>query len=179
MKRKLTPREWMLIIVLAVLVVGAAYVLLFRTPVIAARDNAVAEAASCREQTLALQDRLKEKQRMEKELDAIFAENSNPVALPDYDNLQPVMRELNTVLAAARNYNLSFANVDSTQSVVRREISVNFNCGSYNAAKNILQRLDDSLYRCMLNNINITLNDNRDGGQASVTASIVYFECKE
>lgn len=178
MKRKLTPREWMLLIVLAVLVVGAAYVLLFRTPVLAARDDAIAETASCKEQTLALQDRLLEKQRMERELDKIFAESDNPLALPDYDNLQPVMRELNTVLSSAKNYSLSFANVDNTQSVVRREISVNFTCGGYNAAKNILQRLDDSPYRCMLNNVSITLGQ-KDSEQVSVTASIVYFECQE
>lgn len=178
MKRKLTPREWMLLIVLAILVVGAAYVLLFRTPVIAARDDAIAEADSCREQTQALQDRMLEKQRMERELDKIFAENDNPLALPDYDNLQPVMRELNTVLTAAKNYSLSFANVDDSKNIVRREISVSFACDSYNAAKNVLQRLDDSPYRCMLNNVSVSMGQ-RDNEQVSVNASIVYFECKE
>ena len=177
MKRKLTAREWMLLGVLAILVVVVGYIVLFYTPTTNARDTALAETESCKEQTEAAQLRLAEKQRMERELDEIFAQNPNPLGLADYDNLQPVMVELNTILAATRDYSLSFATVDTSKSIVRREISVNFTCDSYGAAKNVLQRLHDSLYRCMLNNISISLGRS-DSGSISVSGSIVFFECK-
>lgn len=177
MKRKLTAREWMLLGVLFVLVVVVGYITLFYMPTTNARDAALAETETCKQQTEAAQIRLADKQRMERELDELFARNPNPLSLADYDNLQPVMMELNTVLAATRDYSLSFATVDTSQSVIRREISVNFTCDSYGAAKAVLQRLHDSLYRCMLNNISISMGRTGDG-LASVSGSIVFFECQ-
>lgn len=177
MKRKLTGREWMLLGILGIMVIVCGYILLFYNPTTSARDAALAETASCREQTQAAQVRLAEKQRMEKELDEIFAQNPNPLGLADYDNLQPVMMELNTILASTQNYSLSFATVDTSNKLVRREISINFTCDSYASAKNVLQRLHDSTYRCMLNNVNISLGNDSDG-KASVSGSIVFFEFK-
>ena len=177
MKRKLTPREWMLLGVLAVLVVVVGYITLFYMPTTSARDAALDETETCREQLEAAQVRLAEKQRMERELEEIFARDPDPQGLADYDNLKPVMMELNTTLASTQNYSLSFATVDASQSIVRREISVNFTCGSYAAARNVLQRLHDSMYRCMLKNISISLGQTSDGS-ASVNGSIVFFECQ-
>ena len=176
MKRKLTAREWMLLGVLVVLAVISSYVAFFYMPMTSARDAALAETQSCEEQNEALQLRLAEKQRMERELEEIFLRDAHPIGLPDYDNLQPVIIELNGVLASTENYSLSFATVDDSESVVRREIAISFTCGSYDAAKGVLQRLHDSLYRCMLNNVSISLG--QDGSDpVSVSGSIVYFEC--
>ena len=177
MKRKLAPREWMLLGVLAILATASAYVMLFYMPVTSARDTALAETESCWQQIEVAQLRLTEKQRMERELEEIFARNENPLGLADYDNLKPIMLELNETLSYSNNYSLTFATVDDSQSVVRREISISFTCDSYGAAKNILQQLHDSMYRCMLNNISISLGRGADG-QASVSGSIVYFECQ-
>ena len=177
MKRKLTPRECMLLGVLAVLVLASAYVMLFYMPTTSARDNALAETETCRQQIEVAQLRLTEKQRMERELEEIFARDPNPLGLANYDNLQPVMMELHTVLAGTQDYSLSFATVDASQRIVRREISVNFTCNSYDSAKAVLQRLHDSMYRCMLNNISISWGRTSDS-TASVSGSIVYFECQ-
>lgn len=177
MKRKLTAREWMLIGIFGILVIVCGYIMLFYNPTTSARDAALAEAESCKEQTQAAQIRLAEKQRMERELDELFARNPNPLSLADYDNLQPVMVELNSILASTQNYSLNFATVDASKSLVRREISVNFTCDSYTIAKNVLQRLHDSSYRCMLNNVSINLGQASDG-KTSVNGSIVFFECQ-
>ena len=176
MKRKLTPRECMLLGVLAVLVLASAYVMLFYMPTTSARDNALAETETCWQQIEVAQLRLTEKQRMERELEEIFAQDPNPLGLANYDNLQPVMMELHTVLADTQDYSLSFATVDASQRIVRREISVNFTCDSYDTAKSGLQQLHDSAFRCMLNNV--TISRGRDAGSASVSGSIVFFECK-
>ena len=47
----------------------------------------------------------------------------------------------------------------------------------YDTAKGILRQLHDSLYRCMLNNITVSLGRGNDGS-VSVSGSIVYFECQ-
>ena len=177
MKRKLAPREWMLLGVLLILVVVVGYVMLFYRPTTEARDAALADAASYRSQTETAQVRLEEKRRMERELDEIFARDPNPLGLPDYDNLQPVMVELNSILSGTQNYSLSFATVNASQRVVRREISISFTCDSYATAKLVLRRLHDSMYRCMLNNL--TISRGRDANSsASVSGSIVFFECQ-
>ena len=113
---------------------------------------------------------------MERELEEIFALAEEPRALADYDNLQPVMMELHTVLTGTE-YSLSFGTVDTSQHIVRREISLSFTCSGYDTAKAVLQRLHDSLYRCMLSNITISLGQAADGG-AAVSGSLVYFECQ-
>ena len=177
MKRKLTPREWMLLGVLAVLVIVVGYITLFHMPVTSARDAALAETESVKEQTAAARVRLEEKLRMERELEELFARNPNPLALADYDNLKPIMVELNAILAITNDYSLSFATVDDSESIIRREVSISFTCDNYDTAKAVLQHLHDSMYRCMLSNLSVSRG--RDyNGSVTVSGSIVYFECQ-
>lgn len=175
MRRQLTPREWMLLGVLLVIAAVSGYVLLFYMPMTEARDNALAETEMCNIQLEAAQLRLEEKHRMEQELEEIFAQDSHPLSLAQYDNLQPVMMELHMVLSAAEDYALSFGTVNAEDSIVRRSISLSFTTGSYEAAKGILQQLHDSAYRCMVDNVSLALGRG-GGGSVTVNSSIVFFE---
>lgn len=175
MKRKLTAREWMFLGVLATLAIVTGYIMLFYNPTTSARDTALADTEICKMETQAAQIRLEEKRRMERELEEIFTRDPDPLGLADYDNLQPVMVELNSILAPTQNFSLNFATVNTDERLVRREISISFSCGSYTSARNVLQRLHDSSYRCMLNNVNISLEQTYNG-TVSVSGSIVFFE---
>lgn len=192
MRRQLTVREWLLLALLGVILLISGYLSLFYMPMTSRRDLCIAEAEDCRMQTEALQVRVEEKQRMERELAEIFAADPDPRSIAPYDNLQPVMHELNGTLAATREYSLSFGTVDASQSIVRRQISMNFAVGSYEAAKEVLQKLHDSDYRCMLDSVTINLGQRSgdqggldawwywggegDEGGVSVGGTIVYFE---
>lgn len=175
MKRKLTTREWMLLGVFAILAIGCAYIMLFYNPTTSARDTALAEAESCREQTQAAKVRLEEKQRMERELDEIFAGDSEPTRLEDYDNLQQVMMDLRLILEDTNGFDLNFSTVDASQKLVRREINIDFDCANYDKVKSVLYKLYNISYRCMLNNVNITLGDTKED-KAHMKGSIVFFE---
>lgn len=175
MKRKLTAREWMLLAVLAVLVAVSGYIMLFYIPVTTQRDNALNEAEACRMELEAVQLRLEEKRRMERELEELFSQPEEPLSLAPYDNLQPVMMELHAILDGAGDYSLSFGTVDTEETIVRRSISMTYTAGSYAAAKDILQRLHDSAYRCMLDSVNVSVGQERDG-RISVNSTIVFFE---
>lgn len=175
MKRKLTAREWILLGVLAVLVVVSGYIMLFYVPVTTQRDNALAEAETCRLELEAAQLRLGEKQRMERELEEIFSQSENPLSLAPYDNLQPVMMELNAILAGTDDYSLSFGTVDAEQPIVRRSISLTYTAGSYAGAKDILQQLHDSAFRCMLDSVNISVGQDAQS-PVTVNSTIVFFE---
>ena len=91
------------------------------------------------------------------------------------DNLRPVMMELYAILGGAGDYSLSFGTVDAEEPIVRRSISMTYTAGSYAAAKDILQRLHDSAYRCMLDSVNISIGQGGDG-PVSVNSTIVFFE---
>jgi len=175
MKRKLTVREWLLLGVLAVMLVICGYMVLFYIPVTNQRDSAINEAETCRVELEAAQLRLEDKRRMEQELEEIFARSEDPLSLAPYDNLRPVMMELYAILGGAGDYSLSFGTVDAEEPIVRRSISMTYTAGSYAAAKDILRRLHDSAYRCMLDSVNISIGQGGDG-PVSVNSTIVFFE---
>lgn len=185
MKRQLTPREWMLLGVLGILVIVSGYIGLFYMPMTSERDRCISEAEDCRLETEAAEIRLAEKRRMEKELEEIFAANPDPLSIPDYDNLKPVMFELNSILAETDNYTLTFGTVDTSESIIRRGISMSFTCGSYDSAKGVLEKLHDSSYRCMLDNLNVSLgsysrnnfwDEDYYDNSVVVSGNIVFFE---
>lgn len=175
MRRQLTAREWMLLALLGIILVVSGYILLYYTPMTAERDRCISEAESCRAQTEAAQLRLDEKKRMERELEELFAVEPPPLSIPDYDNLQPVMFELNTILSGTGDYSLSFSTVDASQTIIRRNISMTYTAGGYESAKAVLQQLHDSAYRCMMDNVSMNLGQ---GGRdaVSVNGTIVFFE---
>lgn len=175
MRRQLTAREWMLLGVLGVLLLVSGYMLLFYMPQTAERDRCIGETENCRMETEAARIRLEEKNRMERELEELFSAEVPPLSIADYDNLQPVMFELNSILAGTENYTLTFGTVDNSQSIVRRSISMTFTTGTYKSAKAVLQQLHDSAYRCMLDSVNISLGQG-EGDSVSASGNIVFFE---
>ena len=123
----------------------------------------------------ATEQEAEDKRRMERELEEIFAADPDPLSIAPYDNLQPVMFELNGILQSTPEYSLSFGTVDTEEPIIRRQIMLSYTSGSYEAAKEVLQRLHDSAYRCMLDSVSISIGE-RDEGSVSVSASLVFFE---
>lgn len=175
MRRQLTTREWMLLALLGVIVLVSGYMLLFYMPMTTERDRCISETESCRTEIEAARLRLEEKHRMERELEELFAADVPPLSIADYDNLQPVMFELNSILASTQDYSLSFSTVDTSQTIVRRSISMSFTTDTYASAEAVLQQLHDSAFRCMLDSVNVNVGrgETRD---VSVSGNIVFFE---
>ena len=112
---------------------------------------------------------------MERELEELFAAETPPLSIADYDNLKPVMFELNSILASTQDYSLSFSTVDASQAIVRRSISMSFTTGTYESAKAVLQQLHDSAFRCMLDSVNVSVGQGEQDA-VSVSGNIVFFE---
>lgn len=175
MRRQLTTREWMLLALLGVILLVSGYMLLFYMPQTAERDRCIGETKTCQIEIEAARLRLEEKRRMERELEALFSADTPPLSIADYDNLQPVMFELNSILASTQDYSLSFSTVDASQAIVRRSISMSFTTGTYKSAKAVLQQLHDSAFRCMLDSVSVTVNQGEQDG-VTVSGNIVFFE---
>lgn len=181
MKRRLTAREVYLLVMLLILAMTGGYFTLFYLPMKDELERLKQEKISCEEQIEPATLKVEDKNRMKRELEEIFAENPEPLGLSPYDNQKPVMRELNNILKSADSYNLSFSTVDSVNEdgIVRRRISMGFTSSNYDTAKEVLQKLHDSDYRCMLDDLNVSLGANNGEETVSVNVTLVFFEYKD
>lgn len=175
MKRRLTVRELVLLGILAAVLLVSGYMMLFYLPMTTELKRLEGETELCRTEMTGFQQRSEEKQRMERELEELFAQPEPPLGMPAYDNIQQVMFELNAILASTEEYSLSFGTVDAGESIVCRRISLNFTSGSYEQAKAVLQQLHDSVYRCMLDDLRLSMSSGQGRG-VTVSGSIVFFE---
>ena len=175
MRRHLTAREWVLLALLGVILVICGYMLLFYTPQTAERDLCLQEAEDVLAQTQAARLRLEEKQRMEQELEALFSADTPPLGIADYDNIKPIMAELDPILALTTEFKLTFSTKETSLPLVRRSIAVTFTADSYERAKTVLQRLHDSGYRCMMESVNLNLEEAADG-RVRFNGTLVFFE---
>lgn len=174
MKRELTQREKILLVILIVLALGAAYYLFFYVPTQEKMDQCRTAIAETEDALVLADAKVTRMKRMEAELAVILADGAENVkALPQYDNSGNVMRELYDILGQAGTYEISFTTVNIEESVARRNIDMSYACPDYAAAKNILSRISDSDYRCLLKDI--VINEGGDSG-CRVSVNITYFE---
>ena len=123
---KMSPRERTLLIIFAVLLAGALYYLFFLSPLQTKTTQVAGEISDAEDNLDTAQIKLQKKKSMQDELDKIFADaNGNPTKIPDYDNVQAVIKELNKILSESEQYSLDFGDLeDSANSIVRRPVGM-------------------------------------------------------
>lgn len=108
MKHVFTNREKILLVILAVLLIAVGYWKLILTPINDSIDALRQQTAS--EQDALIQDsaRAAHLTQMKAELETLLSDpNARP--LPDFDNSEKLLVELNTILSGT-DYTLNFAN---------------------------------------------------------------------
>ena len=162
MDREFTPREKGMLLVLAVLLLALGYMKLFYAPVQQAVTENQQRQTELQDQALIEQTRALKMQVMEKELEELKASNAVPDAqVPDYNNAKRVMVELNAILARAREYSLSFDDVslDEDSGLVRRPVELTFKTADYAAAREIINDLYHCRYRCSIQDVTISADE--------------------
>lgn len=170
---KLTLREKTLLVILLILVVIGGYMLLFRMPTTEKIQDLSEQTKLNQELLTELDEKVSQKNLMQNELDNIFNSTYSPATMPDYDNIKSVIFVLNEILKSTNEYAVSFETVDTSKLVVERYISLPFTCNNYQTAYNILNELENSQLRCMIDDVNITQNED---GTITVNAGIIFFE---
>jgi hypothetical protein len=158
--------------ILIVLVAVSCYVMLFYLPMTEKRATLENQIGTIQGTIQEDQIKLARKEQMERELTQLFSSGSAPASIAPYDNIQALMVELNGILGQTREYALNFSTVDTSETIVRRYISLSYTTDTYASAKSVLQSLHDSTYRCMLDGLDLTFTD--DG--VEVDATLVFFE---
>lgn len=183
MNRKFTPRETLLLAVLAVMLVVVCYSRLVWLPtdaaITAAESQASAAQTDIETQTIVAQ-RMRE---MEKALEEVRGEQTGPVVVyPPYNNLQNVILLLNETMAATADYDLNFAPVTFDAGMAQRMVTMRFTCNGYDQAKAIITQLYGGPYRCEIGDFSMRAVSSGESqadlvsSPVAVSLSITFYE---
>ena len=176
MKHVFTNREKILLVILAVLLIAVGYWKLILTPINDSIDALRQQTAS--EQDALIQDsaRAARLTQMKAELETLLSDpNAKP--LPDFDNSEKLLVELNTILSGT-DYTLNFANptpLETGSAILARPIFLTFEVSTYSAARAVLDALHDSQYVNLISDLNMDLK----GSTVRTTLSLTYFELQK
>ncbi|QNL45246.1 hypothetical protein H8790_04300 [Oscillibacter hominis] len=156
MNRTFTNREKVLLLILALVLLFVGYTKIVAQPVAQRMADAQLLGQSAQDELvleIAKAQRLESmKQTLEQSGHAVQA-----ASIPDYDNLENVMVQLDAILGLAQEYSLTFSDVTfGEDGLVSRPIQMTVSCASYEAAKQVMERLSGCVYSCSLNGITVT-----------------------
>ena len=187
MSREFTKREKLLMLIMCILLIGILYFQFVYKP---ARESIKKYNTS--DLSLQLQaEQLKAQniRKMNSEMASNKATKAGVVA--SYNNVKNEIKALNDVFAGAQTFNMNFSEATKDGDAVRRNIDISFTAGSYTAAENILKKLYNCKYRCLIRTINITsssiyiqpfpshIHDVEEWRAIKVTLSSVYTEMQK
>lgn len=175
MSRKFTTREKVLLLILAVLLICCGYYYLVFQPVSQTISDAGLRQADAETSIMLEEIRASKLARMKEEL-AEEAKRGHSSEIPDYDNVERVVRLLNQALSAADSYNLAFTPVSVEEHIATRTIAMNFTCGSYAQAKEIIGELYRSPYRSQINALSLNAQPRERGQAGSVETDPVAVQ---
>ena len=163
----------MLLLVLILLLCG--YWFGIAQPIQARIDAALTQEAAAQDQILVETVKAQQLQDMRKALEELKDEEITS-EIPDYDNLDSVMIQLDAILSLAKDYSLTFSPLEYQSDLVCRPVSMSFTAANYASAKAILQNLYHCMYRCSLDNISVTASGSGDAPadvqKSTVTVSL-------
>ena len=103
--------------------------------------------------------RVAQQTQMQSTIDQRKAEGVDPTIMPDYDNMQNLMAELNSIMAAAENYTLSFDQLaEDEQGHVMRGVRVDYTTANYNSAEKIVEALAEGAYPCRIDSVSTNIH---------------------
>ena len=141
--------------------------------------------SSLEDEILIQQSRAMQKKKMEAAI--ADSKEKNEGVVETYNNLKEEINALNDIFADAVDWNFSFGQAEASGTAVRRGITASFSAVSYEAAKEMLQKLHDCRLRCKIRNISISSTrldkqkirfnqKNLNKGPVQVSFSVTFYE---
>ena len=122
MRREFTRREKVLLLFLAVVLLFSGYMKLFLEPLNGQLASARDQLASAQDSLTMEQTKLLQLRKMEKALEGGPSGAAPAAEIPDYDNIDNVMIQLDAILTAASDYQMTFADVQFGDELASRPI---------------------------------------------------------
>ena len=173
LSRDFTTKEKVFLLILALILIALAW---YRFVFIPCRDGvaaANAERDQYKSELLVASAKEAQLQKMQEELNAL-GELKYASRMESYNNTKQELTLLNSILENANEYSVSFSGVTKDGDQIRRNFSLRFKTDSFAAAKEIVDRLSNSEYRCLLGDLqyDMTLRRLRDDESASVVREV-------
>ena len=155
---KLNNRDMAMLGFVVILLIGILYYTGFYKPTQEELASLADQSVSLDEQIGVATSKVGKMKKMQEELNVILAQPKFQITeIAAYDNKDVVLNMLNGVLGRTDDYSLSFTDPKvGEDGTVRRNVSMNFNRESYEAAKVVIRDLTKSKWRCMVSNCTIT-----------------------
>ena len=192
LSRDFTLKEKILILLLCLIIIALAYYRFVHVPCVTAIESAHAERDAYQTEFVTASAKEMQLKKMKEELDQLGELQYNS-RMESYNNAKAEMTVLNNVLEAANDYSITFSSVTKDGDQIRRNFSLSFQTGSFAAAKQIIARLSESEYRCLLGDMQYSMtlrrlgkdetayvervvDDVRYGVQVRITTTATFFE---
>lgn len=182
-KKGLSKRDRILLVLLALVVVGVVYYFLVYKPTTERIAALQAQQAQVQTEIDALTTKAALLAKMKNELPGLQESNK---AVAAYDNLKPVMAALNGIMMPSQEFDITFStqSLEEGGDLIRRDVKISFLCENYARAKRIINDLDDIAFRCQISSVSITSEGQTGaGGEADLNqgavrgaVSITFFE---
>lgn len=174
--RKLSIRERVLLLCLALVAAISGYILFFYMPMTQHTEALNMQITQEEDLVAQLEAKIIQQQRMEKMLKQISTQENAPHYMPKYDDLQRVMVELNSILANCLEYSLSFQEDHDKDRVFCRRVAMPFTCTNYQQVHDTLKKILDSPLRSFLTDLEFT---QQEDGTVKASAVMSFFEYRD
>ena len=158
---KFTTKEISMVVFLVIFLIGITYYLAFYKPIQADLTDLANQSIDLDNQISMAMTKVANMKNMQEEIDEILSQPKSEITeIAPFDNKEVVFNMLNGILMRTSDYSLNFADPQiEADGFVRRNVSMQFNCPSYEEAKAVIQDLTKSNWRCLVSNCSIVASE--------------------
>lgn len=166
--RSFTKREKFLLLVLVFVMLAGLYVLGVHNPVKASLTRLAQEKEDAELRLQVAQLKTVQYNEMKAELEEIFAMPKDQLTvMPPYDNTKALMVQFNHIFGELE-YDLAFSPATFNENVATRAVQFTFDAPSYEEARIIIERLNRTGNRSLMNTLSIAPSNNGTGGDGGI-----------
>lgn len=172
MSREFTRSEKVLLVVLSALLIGLLYYRFVYLTTEDMVDDIKHKADTTQADLDTANARLQKLQSMQGEMEALDVDDETS-RMESYNNSKKETAFLNQVLRGVNDYSITFAEVTRDGDQIRRSFSLQFITKDYKEAVGVVDDLTHGEYRCLVDDINYSLSDNKE---IHIDLTATFFE---
>ena len=172
MSREFTTSEKILLVVLSILLIGLLY---YRFVYLTTEDMIESlnqKSESTKADLEIARKRVEQLDQMKWEMDGMNLDDDTS-RMESYNNSKNETAFLNEVLRGVDDYSISFAEVTRDGDQIRRSFTLQFVVKDYKDAEYVVDDLTSGEYRCLVDDVNYSLSDNKD---IYINLTATFFE---
>ena len=164
LNRELTTREKFLLLILALIMIGAAYYFYVYEPSISQIKRLEQKQADLELEITEDEVKMEEIQKMKKEMDSIVEGTPEYTYMPSYNYEKQEISYLQDILTAStKEYHINFSKISRDKDQLRRKFSLSFTVSGYEDAKKIIKELEGSDIRCIIGDMSVGFDKSGKG----------------